>query len=531
MGRLKRLLSIDLLALRKLQRLGRGGDELAFGFNGLAGFGQLGADGDERLLEHRQAVLGLLQGSLQDRELGGVILLRGDAGGGELRVFGDMLGALLRDSDDFGLGRDHGFLGGGHPDGGFLHDLISRGDVRFGVGGGGGLGRLGLADRGQGGAGLGHRLLGLLLPGEVTEGEDGAESAGLTVGFFGGGELACGGLTGFGGFLDFGGSGAQGGLGGDHALLGLGVQDLGGGDGLLQFINLGGQFSDTGPKGGSEFIAIGARGGGGDRHDRIAILAQTHDGLGLSVDELLLRLDLTHGFGFADPERRKGLIEGGELHFERLEGRGELRQFLFVLGDGLLRGLDARGGGDLGGFVLRLGGDEVSDVLLELGQLVLFGEHPDVELGGLERDQALAMGGGLGDDVPDVRLGGGQLGLGLDEVGLSGAESRGDRTDLVGLLGEVGDGGALRGDGLGGLLLLRGRLRLGGHTLPVYQALLLFDLFRLVLGQFLCGRFAFGLRLGQRGFSGRNPGFGGLGGGFGGGERGRQFGQALFGRG
>jgi hypothetical protein len=101
--------------------------------------------------------------------------------------------------------------------------------------------------------------------------------------------------------------------------------------------------------------------------------------------------------------------------------RLELRQLLLVLGDGLLRGFDARGRGDLGRFVLGLGGDEVSDVLLELGELLLLGQHADVELRGLEGDDALTVSRGLGDDVADVGLGRGQVGLGLGQRGFGGA--------------------------------------------------------------------------------------------------------------
>ena len=432
-----------------------------------------------------------------------------------------MLGAFLRHRDQVSLHRLQGLLGGGHPDGGFLHDLISRSDVRFGVGGGGDLGRLGLADCGQGGAGFGHRLLGLLLPGEVTEGEDRAKSAGFAVGLFSGGDLSCGGLAGFGGFLGLGGSGAQGGLGGGDAVFGLGMQDLSEGQSLLQFFDLGGQLSDAGAERGGILVAIGGRGGGGDGHDRVTVLAEADDGLALGVDELLLRLDLTHGFGFADPQRRKGLVERGELRLEGVECGLKLRQLLLVLGDGLLRRFDARGGGDLGGFVLRLRGDEVGDVLLELGQLLLFRQDADVELGGLEGDDTFAMSGGLGDDVPDVRLGGGQVGLGLGEFGLGGAERSSETLRLARFGLEIGDRLALSLKRLLGLGLVGRSLRLADHAAPIGGGTVLFGELGLDFREFLGGRFAFGFHLSQRGLGGRDEGFGGLGGGFGRSERGR----------
>ena len=292
------LLGIGLLALGEFEGLGGGFDEEALGFDGLGGFGQLGADGDERLLEHGQAVLGLLQGSLEGGQLGGVILLRDDAGSGELLTFDEASRTFLGDRGDGDARGADELLGGEMRGDGALGHPVGGGHVRRGMVHGGGRPAFDLADGGEGGAGFGHRLLGLPLPGEVTEGEDGAERTGLTVSLFGGGDVVRGDLAGGGGFLGFVGGGAQRGLGGDDAFLGLDGEELRRGGGLLQLIDLGGGLGQASAERRRVLVTVSRGGGGGDGHDGVAVLSEADDGLALGFDQLLLRLDLAHGFGF-----------------------------------------------------------------------------------------------------------------------------------------------------------------------------------------------------------------------------------------
>ena len=161
-------------------------------------------------------------------------------------------------------------------------------------------------------------------------------------------------------------------------------------------------------------IAVSVGGGGGDGHDGVTILTEAHDGLGLGVDELLLGLDLAEGFSLAEAQRRKGLVQSGELSLERFKLGLLLRNELLVLRSGLLRRFNAGRGGHLGGLVVGLGGDQVGDVLLELSELILFGKDADIELGGLKGDDAFAVGGSLGDDVADLGLGRSEFSPGFD---------------------------------------------------------------------------------------------------------------------
>ncbi len=242
-----------------------------------------------------------------------------------------------------------------------------------------------------------------------------------------------------------------------------------------------------------------------------------------------MRLNLTLRLSFAQTQRRKGLVRDGELGLERLELRLLLRDQVLVLRGGLLRRFDAGRGGHLGGLVLGLGGHEVSDILFELGQLILLGKDADIELGGLESDDAFAVRSNLGRDIARLGLGGGEFGPDFSKLRFGGAESDGGRLHGRGFLGEIDERGALGHEFLGRLLLLGGRLGLADHALPVGDRLVLFDDLGLHLGELLRGGFSVSLHLGQCGFSGGNTNFDGLRGGFGGRERGLEFSQAFLG--
>ena len=344
---------------------------------------------------------------------------------------------------------------------------------------------------------------------------DGEGAAGLRRGF---GGLAGGGRQG----LGFGRSGGGGRLRPADGVLGR----L---DGLLQRIGLGRGFDEAQTERRGVFFAIRVHRGGGGGHDRVTFLAEPHDGFLMLFDDLALDFDLTGHLGLLEPQGRQGLIRGGELRLERVEFRPQFRQSLLGLRDDLPGGFDPRGGGDLGGLVLGLGGGEVGEVLLELGELVLPGQDADVELGGLEEDEAFALRGGLGGEIADVDLGGGEADAGLGEGGVGRTVGLPGRPDQGGLLGETLGGFVLGGDGLVGLLPLFDGLGLALHRLPIGEALLLLGELGFELRELLGGGLAFGLMLGQRGFGDRQGGLRGLQGGLGRRERGHELGETLLG--
>ena len=120
--------------------------------------------------------------------------------------------------------------------------------------------------------GFGDLLLGLLLTGEVTEGEYGTESAGFAKGLIGRSEVHAGLLGHVGGLdgderetLRF-----RSGVGGVGLRLGGG--DLGGVGELLQFVDLGRGFGETRAERRGILISVSVGRGGGDGHDSVAIL-------------------------------------------------------------------------------------------------------------------------------------------------------------------------------------------------------------------------------------------------------------------
>ena len=210
-----------------------------------------------------------------------------------------MQGALLRDRGDGDAGGRDSLVR--RDDGGIRSGLRGDQGLFDGLGSderlvGGALPCLGLRERGLG---FGDLLFSLLLAGEIAEGEHGAERAGFAVGLLRRGEIHAGLLGGVGG-LDGGES--------EHLRFRSRIGDdglrLGGGglrsvSDLLQFVDLGGGLGEARTERGRVFLAVSRGGGSGDRDDRVAILTQAHNGFGLSVDELLLGLNLTECLGFA----------------------------------------------------------------------------------------------------------------------------------------------------------------------------------------------------------------------------------------